>query len=534
VYRIRDKAASPVDERLFGQFLERPSWGGEMGIESAVTGQAGDIRRDVRQRLEELHATILRFPGGLDVDYLDWCDMVSNVPGREANRPVSLGHSGHAVTNGFGYDEFLALCGQLKSQPILVVNFADALLSRKSPEAAARHAAALVAYVNAPVDAALPEGLAPWPALREQNGRREPYGVRYFQVGNQTGVLLSQLRKGGLSESAANAQYVKCLAAYITAMRAVDPSIQILADACTEELSAALDAALHGQVNFWVQYMELPGDITPATIIRDGRRVRPRDLSPEETWNAWVAVPNDFSPQGESTAEGPALLAAARYGGKVAITDWNWSGRWWRGTRGPLDSAFAKGVGAAGFLHAILRQGDTIDIACQSIAVGSEWATAAIRVTDDFDTPAYLTPTGQVFMLYARHHGTARVEMEGQDIPTYDQPLRMGTLRPAAVVATVDAVATADGNALYFHAINRHFTQDITVTLDLEEFPGLAAGGVQHIFQGRLMDKPAPGEPPSPGAFSDVPIKRGGAALPVLLPKRSVSIVEIPREKTQK
>ena len=50
---------------------------------------------------------MIRFPGGTDVDFMDWCDMIDNVPGQPPERPVSTGHRGHEVTNYFGYDEFL-------------------------------------------------------------------------------------------------------------------------------------------------------------------------------------------------------------------------------------------------------------------------------------------------------------------------------------------------------------------------------------------------------------------------------------------
>jgi alpha-N-arabinofuranosidase len=377
VYTVRDKALYHIDDRLFGHFMERPS-GGEIGIEAAVMPGTNSLQPEVRRLLGELRAPIIRFPAGTDVDSLDWRDMVSNVPGRDAERPLSKGSAGAMVTNRFGYDEFLRLCHELKAEPILVVNFADALLSRKPLKDAALHAASLVAYANAPLGARLPEGMVDWPAVRARNGMAEPYGVRYFQIGNETWAFLE-----GLREKDANADvhghYVNCLAAYVEAMRAVDPSIEILADACSQELADRIHQRLGDKISFWVQHNYLPWAISPARSRRDGRPVALEQLAAEDVWKAWVAIPGAFNELGESVTSGTAVAAARKYGQKAAVTEWNWNG-WWETANPPFDSLFAKGVGAAGFLHAFIRAGDVISIACQSMTVGCSWDITAIHV----------------------------------------------------------------------------------------------------------------------------------------------------------
>ena len=34
---VQDRVLHAIDPRLFGQFMERPSWGGEIGVEAALT-----------------------------------------------------------------------------------------------------------------------------------------------------------------------------------------------------------------------------------------------------------------------------------------------------------------------------------------------------------------------------------------------------------------------------------------------------------------------------------------------------------------
>ena len=528
-YRIRDKAVCAIDDRLFGQFMERPSWG-ETGVEGAVVAGTNRLQPEALRLLAELRMPIVRFPGGTDVNFMDWRDMVSNVPGRGTKRPTSTGHTGKSVTNRFGYDEFLGLCQDLKTEPILVVNFQDALLRRKPAKEAALHAAALVAYANAPQGARLPDGMIDWPAVRAQNGAQQPWGVKYFQVGNETWIALDALRKQGMANTDIPKHYADCLAAYVEAMRSVNPSIRIIADACNAAVAARIHEQLGDRIQYWVQHEYMPWGIDFAKLRRAGAPVAMEQLTAEEVWKAWVAIPQSFNAAGESTISGAALEAARKYGGKAAITEWNWNGGW-RRPSAPLDWCFAKGVGAAGYLHAFMRTGDIIEIACQSMTVGHAWPITAIHVNPAGRASAYMMPTGQVVMFYAKHHGSALLEMEGMDIPGYSQTLTCGSIRPHEKVAYVDALATADGKAVYFHAINRHFSEDVPVTVNLLEFPGLAAEGVQHLFEGRLNDKPDEGEAISAGSFRDVRVSREGTVLRIVLPKRSVSIVEIGRTR---
>ena len=117
---VSDTVLHEVDSRLFGQFMERPSWG-EIGPEAAVIPGTHRLRPEAMQLLRQMRIPIARFPGGTDVDYTNWLDMIDNVPGREGGRPITVGHQGDRVTNHFGYDEFLKFCEELEVEPCLVL-----------------------------------------------------------------------------------------------------------------------------------------------------------------------------------------------------------------------------------------------------------------------------------------------------------------------------------------------------------------------------------------------------------------------------
>lgn len=520
---VEDRVLHRLSPGLFGQFLERPSWG-ERGVEAAVDPESGKLDPRVKARLRDLRAPLLRFPGGTDVDYLDWRDMVDGVPGRAGTRPVSRGHRGDAVTNRFGYDEFLRLCEELGAAPLLVVNLGDALLGRKPLAEAARTAAALVAYVNAAPDAALPPVLAQWPALRARNGRAQPYAVRFVQIGNEAAFLLGRLRERNVADP--EGRYVEALAAYAEAIRAVDPQIAIVVDAVSDAVAARIHERLGAQVQYLAQHHYLPWAMRSA--MREGGGVPPSRLSAEQVWYAWVAIPGSFGEQGESVLTDPALRGARRFGYRAAVTEWNWNG-FWALAEGepPLDAGLAKAVGAAGYLHAFLRAGDVLELACQSIAVGERWGIAAIRVDPSGRVPPHFHPGGLLSAFYARYRGDELLASAAMNVPTYDQPLRLGAIAPAGRVALLDALATRSERALYVHAINRHYRDALGVTFDLRAFAGRMRRALLHAFEGRLDDAPRPGEAREAAWLRDQELVLERGEVRVSLPPRSVSIVEI-------
>ena len=521
--RVTDQTVHRIDRRMFGQFMERPSWG-EIGVEGALVPGTNRLQPKVRELLMAMKLPVIRFPGGTDVDYMDWRDMVSNVPGRVPARPVSKGHRGHKVSNHFGYDEFLQFCERAGAEAIVVVNFRDGLLQKRPLAEAALQAAALVAYCNAPVGAELPEGMFDWPGLRAKNGRAKPYRARYFQIGNETWAFLDEAQK--LAPHGLAAYYVSCLKAYIDAMKAVDPKIEIIADGDDGSMRGVVPLAweqLRGRIDYFATHFYRPWGM--AEVFRGEQPVAVEALSAADIWYAWTAI-TEFDDQGQSVWHSPALDSARRAGYRLAITEWNWNGQW-RPRVAPLNSRWAKGLGAAGFVHAMMRSGDVIEIGCQSMLVGMGWGISAVFADPaGIKDPVYL-PTGQLTAFYSKHHGDRLVRVETSGVPTYEQPYRMGGIGPRARVAVIDAVATADETAVFVHAINRSFDTAMELTIDLSGYPA-GGGALHHVVQGRLNDGPEEGQPEQIGQESVRRITGSAKRFKVMLPERSVSSIEVP------
>ncbi|MHC4401760.1 MAG: hypothetical protein ACYTG0_18975 [Planctomycetota bacterium] len=517
--KVTGEVLHEVDPRLFGQFMERPSWGSEIGPEGSLIPGTHRLRPEAKRLIRHMRIPVVRFPGGTDVDYIDWLDMIDNVPGRPGERPITVGHTGSRVANRFGYDEFLRLAEELEMEPIVVVNFRDGLLDEEGPDKAARHAAKLAAYCNASVDADLPDHLAAWPRLRASNGRSAPYGVKYFQIGNETWAFW---RKAGED------RYLATLEAYVDAILAVDPTVRIIVDGSPTELAARAHRELGDRIDCFAVHHYTPWRINE--VVRDGREVDVAGLTPEDVWYAWVTVP-EIDDAGQSILARPELEQARAMGYPVAMTEWNWNGWWGESTReqAPLSSLFVKGVGAAGVLHAIMRQGDVVHMAAQSMLIGDGWGIHAIHCDRQGRTPPYMIPSGQVTTLYNRHHGDRRLKVGLADMPYYEQPYRMAGIGPKKRVAYVDVLATRDDETLYLHAINRHFDRAITLRVDASALDAPpAAEGTLRVLEGRLHNAPEPGEPLPPARIREETFPIAGGEFQVTLPARSVTVVETP------
>ena len=67
---VSNETLHRIDPRMFGQFMERPSWG-EIGAEGALVPGTNQLQPKVRELLEDMEVPVIRFPGGTDVDFMD-------------------------------------------------------------------------------------------------------------------------------------------------------------------------------------------------------------------------------------------------------------------------------------------------------------------------------------------------------------------------------------------------------------------------------------------------------------------------------
>jgi len=521
VFKIMPQVTAAIDNKLFGQFMEKPSWGGEIGGDAAIGKNTGNVIPEVLGYLKEMNIPIVRYPGGTDVDYFPWYNLIDNVPSHHKQRPAYRNYCGDkkiTSDNRLGLDKFLVLCEELKTEPLLVVNIGDAFFKNISIEEAAANAAGMVAYCNARTTAQLPKGMINWVDVRKANGHPKPYNVKYFEVGNEPWLFFDRLPKD-YNRSESIVHYMNCLEAIVDAMRAVDPDIQIITDGEIKEVVEQMKSRMGNKIQYVAFHTYRPWDIRE--VKKDGRPFPVKQMSEAEIWNAWVSAPVIDTVSGMSRfplVDSYAQVSQSGY--PLACTEWNWNG-WWQGQAledASLNSRYAKGIGAAGFIHALMRDAGNIKIGCQSMLVGNSWDITAIHV-DTVTNQAKFFPTGKVTGFYSRFHGDELLEMESKNLTFFNQPFELNWLKPAPKVAYVDALASRSKTKLYFHAINRDLNNDIEIKLDLSNFR-IKPGFTHHKFLSKDV------KTDELGFFVDDKLTTEGPIVKVVLPKHSVSILE--------
>jgi alpha-N-arabinofuranosidase len=256
-------------------------------------------RKDVVEAVRELRPPILRWGGStIDPGGYKWKDGIGD---RDRRTPFLNANWGRRDSDDVGVEEFIRFCRAVDSEPLVCVSYAD------GPQSAGE----LVEYCNGPAD-------TPWGGKRAQNGHPEPYGVKYWQLGNEVG----------------DAEVTATSADFCQAIKKADPQAVIFSSFPSRELLEKIGGA--------VRYL-CPHYYTS-------------DL-------AWV----------ESEIGGlQDLIRNCPYRDtiKLAVTEWNLdAGNWGlgRGKLYTLDCALFE----ARFLNLLHRHSDIVEIACRSNLVNS-------------------------------------------------------------------------------------------------------------------------------------------------------------------
>jgi alpha-N-arabinofuranosidase len=164
----------------------------------------GGFRPDIYKAVKELGPTNMRWPGGGYAAQYSW---KWGVGPQEARIRWPHYMWMNYDQNSFGTDEFIQLCRQINSEPVMVVRIG---FDRPASEHAEilQEACDWVAYCNEPAT-------GKWGSKRAANGHKEPYNIKYWEIDNE-------MWEFGLDN------YEASVREFSTAMRKVDPRIKII------------------------------------------------------------------------------------------------------------------------------------------------------------------------------------------------------------------------------------------------------------------------------------------------------------------
>ncbi|MFN7994124.1 MAG: hypothetical protein U0Q18_11005 [Bryobacteraceae bacterium] len=296
---------------------------------------AGLWRKDVVDGLRKLKPGIIRF-GGTSIEGFEWEQTVGNWDTRAPFTTVW----GGLESNFVGIDEFLRLCELVGAEPMICVRWTG-----KQPA----DAAAEIEYVNGRADSR-------WGQLRARNGHPRPYGVKYWQIGNEVG----------------GAEYAESIAAFAQAMRAADPSIKLLSSYPRNDLLIKAG----GQLDYLCPHHYEYGDMT-------------------EVATEFEALRKQIEAQGGSRDV------------RVAVTEWNTTGGDFGLKRGILQS-LGNALDCSRYHNLLHRYADLVEIGIRSNLIDS--FGSGILVTG----PGWMfrAPTYYAEELYGRAAGSFAVRVE--------------------------------------------------------------------------------------------------------------------------
>jgi len=165
-----DQGDQVISKHIYGHFSEhlgRCIYGGFwVGEDSPIPNTRG-IRNDIVQALKDIQIPNLRWPGGCFADEYHWMDGIG--PRDQRPKMVNTHWGGVIEDNSFGTHEFLDLCEQLGCEPYICGNVGSGSVEEMSK---------WVEYITF-------DGESPMANLRRQNGREQPWKVRFWGVGNE-------------------------------------------------------------------------------------------------------------------------------------------------------------------------------------------------------------------------------------------------------------------------------------------------------------------------------------------------------------
>ena len=349
------------------------------------------FRPEVVAALKQLRFGVLRFPGGNFVSSYEWRYGVGEID----KRPPIFDPVWHAVQpNDVGTDEFLSLCRLLGVDPYITVNagFGDAWSARE-----------LVEYTNG-------TATTPMGKWRAANGHPQPYGVKFWGVGNEP---WGDYQMGSL----AFPQFELKHNLFAKEMRKVDPSIKLIAGGAMPDVMEGADQSRRINGQYVPDYLS-PADWTGQLLLNcldnidmvsehyyasgtqhtDMKLQKKVPIDPPLSFIEWqrapaVQVRAKYEHYQEYLKRIPALRAKPV---PIAIDEWAYFG-------GGMNSYKTVPAYAWAF-HEMFRHSDVFQMGALTFAT----ATMSSNRTE-----AILNPTGMLFKMYRDHFGTIPVEVTG-------------------------------------------------------------------------------------------------------------------------
>jgi alpha-N-arabinofuranosidase len=481
--------------------------------------------------LKDLGVEIARWPGGNFVSAYDWRDGIGDRDKRPPRRELAWNGM---ETNDMGVDDFMTFCRLIGAEPYLAVNS-----GLGDPHSAAEE----VEYVNGAATTRLGR-------QRAANGHPAPYGVKIWGVGNE---MYGPWQWGHMPI----AQYAEKHNLMVTAMRKVDPTIEVIASGATPE-EASWCYIENRQFNTFEGREKTDEPLPFAIGSRQdwtGSLLKTSADHLDYLGEHFYGYPNlviDLSKEAFVESDEPMALKVRRLSNRVqfkfeawdeyqkrfphlkgkdirfAFDEWSPRNRGIGGGTPPVNHPMLNPLTNALVYHEFFRHSDMIGLA---VATGGMGGVA----TDTYGDAIGLRMEGQVMkLLHDRFAGALPVAVDGNSPqrPTKGVVAIDNSARPSGSPTyplDVFAALSADRKTMSVSVINPTETpQDCSLRLK-----GVEASGPAKVYQ---LTAPAgaatpPAGPPGMGRFGGPPVTVAQSILrqapeTVSLPPASMTVYE--------
>lgn len=201
----KDYKIGKIDNRMFGSFVEHMGSVVYNGIyePTHATADKNGFRNDVIELVKELNLSVIRYPGGNFTSGYDWEDGIGPLEQRQSK--LNLAWRAYEP-NTFGLNEFIQWSKKVSAEPIMTINLGTRGITE---------AGNIVEYCN------FSHG-SYWSELRKSHGIKEPYKIKLWCLGNELDGEWQIARK-----TADEYGLLACEAG--KAMKIIDPDIELVA-----------------------------------------------------------------------------------------------------------------------------------------------------------------------------------------------------------------------------------------------------------------------------------------------------------------
>jgi alpha-L-arabinofuranosidase len=432
-YPLRFMSRKTTDHaRLVLEVSDNPCLVGTVSLMPADNVRG--FRADTLALLKQLNSPIYRWPGGNFVSGYDWRDGI----GPRDRRPPRKNPAWMGIdSNDVGIDEFLDLCHEIGTEPMIAVNtgFGDDYSAAQEVE-----------YANAARET-IGGG---W---RLENGHAEPYAVKYWCVGNE---MWGPWQLGHMELS----QYLLKHKRFAAAMRKVDPALVLVGSGDLGTKASLSKGREKRDVNWSQGLLEVCGDDMDFISEHFYKGKTPWGAQPPEEMPPYVALLKDeIRSKAKLHRELQAKLGRTpdRFT-PIAMDEWNyWHNEYVYGELG-CQYSLADALGIAAGLHEYFRNSDIIHMANYAQTVN---VIGCIKTTK---TAAFFDTTALPLLLYRREFGTVPLEVAGNQA---DRAL------------DVVAARTKDGSAVTVGVVN---PQAKSQSIDVQ-FDGVKLGASADVWR---------------------------------------------------